>query len=154
LDCKLISYSALPSVQLANITNLPENYFQKYYLYHVASWPELSFVAFDTKGNAIGYVLGKMDETERPKGECPNGHITSLSVMRKYRKLGVALRLVQMTETRMKEIYGAELISLHVRVSNKAALHLYQNSLGFETVNEENEYYADNESAYYMKKVL
>jgi len=98
MDCKLVSFDALPSVQLANITNLPENYFQKYYLYHVASWPELSFVAFDAKGNAIGYVLGKMDETvEEDKEKRPNGHITSLSVMRKYRKLGIALKLVQMT---------------------------------------------------------
>lgn len=98
MDCTLVSFSALPAVQLANITNLPENYFQKYYLYHLASWPELSFVAFNSKGEAIGYVLGKMDDGGDQAGEAPpNGHITSLSVMRKYRKLGAALRLVQMT---------------------------------------------------------
>jgi hypothetical protein len=34
-------------VQLANITNLPENYFCKYYLYHAMSWPQLSYVAVD-----------------------------------------------------------------------------------------------------------
>jgi len=54
----------------------------------------------------------------------------------------------------MKEIYGAEYISLHVRISNKAALHLYEHSLGFEKVKEEHGYYADKESAYYMKKLL
>jgi peptide alpha-N-acetyltransferase len=37
----------IPHVQLANITNLPENYFCKYYLYHAMSWPQLSYVAVD-----------------------------------------------------------------------------------------------------------
>jgi hypothetical protein len=36
-------------VQLANITNLPENYFCKYYLYHAMSWPQLSYVAVDVR---------------------------------------------------------------------------------------------------------
>jgi hypothetical protein len=35
----------LPSIQTCNITNLPENYFLKYYLYHALTWPQLSFVA-------------------------------------------------------------------------------------------------------------
>jgi hypothetical protein len=39
--------SDIPHVQLANITNLPENYFCKYYLYHAMSWPQLSYVAVD-----------------------------------------------------------------------------------------------------------
>ena len=38
----------LPSIQTCNITNLPENYFLKYYLYHALTWPQLSFVAVDT----------------------------------------------------------------------------------------------------------
>lgn len=37
----------IPHVQQANITNLPENYFAKYYLYHVLTWPQLSYVAVD-----------------------------------------------------------------------------------------------------------
>lgn len=39
--------SDIPHVQQANITNLPENYFAKYYLYHVLTWPQLSYVAVD-----------------------------------------------------------------------------------------------------------
>ena len=39
--------SDIPHVQQANITNLPENYFFKYYLYHALSWPQLSYVAVD-----------------------------------------------------------------------------------------------------------
>ena len=31
----------------------------------------------------------------------------------------------------MFQVYGAQYVTLHVRKSNKAALHLYQESLGF-----------------------
>jgi len=34
----------------------------------------------------------------------------------------------------MVESFGAKYVSLHVRVSNRAALHLYKNTLGFEWV--------------------
>lgn len=47
MDIRLLRPSDIPHVQLANITNLPENYFCKYYLYHAMSWPQLSYVAVD-----------------------------------------------------------------------------------------------------------
>lgn len=33
----------------SDITNLPENYFCKYYMYHALSWPQLSYVAVDVR---------------------------------------------------------------------------------------------------------
>lgn len=47
MDIRVLRPSDIPHVQLANITNLPENYFCKYYLYHAMSWPQLSYVAVD-----------------------------------------------------------------------------------------------------------
>jgi hypothetical protein len=47
MDIRLLKPSDIPHVQQANITNLPENYFCKYYLYHALSWPQLSYVAVD-----------------------------------------------------------------------------------------------------------
>jgi ribosomal protein S18 acetylase RimI-like enzyme len=47
MDIRLLRPEDIPHVQLANITNLPENYFCKYYLYHAMSWPQLSYVAVD-----------------------------------------------------------------------------------------------------------
>jgi len=47
MDIRLLRPSDIPHVQMANITNLPENYFCKYYLYHAMSWPQLSYVAVD-----------------------------------------------------------------------------------------------------------
>lgn len=47
-------------IQQANLTCLPENYQMNYYIYHAMSWPQLSYVAADQKGNIVGYVLAKM----------------------------------------------------------------------------------------------
>ena len=43
----------------------------------------------------VGYVLAKMEE--EPADGNPHGHITSLSVMRTHRRLGIAERLMRMS---------------------------------------------------------
>ena len=52
------------------------------------------------------------------------------------------------------ETFGAQYVSLHVRMSNIAALHLYRDTLGFEVEKVESKYYADGEDAYSMKMDL
>ena len=52
----------------------------------------------------------------------------------------------------MQEYFDADFVSLHVRVSNRPALHLYHNNLGFEVRGIEKEYYLDKEDAYKMRK--
>lgn len=54
----------------------------------------------------------------------------------------------------MAESHRAEYVSLHVRVSNNAALRLYRDTLGFEVEKVESKYYADGEDAYAMKMDL
>lgn len=102
MDIRLMTAADIPHVQHANITNLPENYFMKYYLYHALSWPQLSFVAVDVSRpqktpydhpRIVGYVLAKMEE--EPADKIPHGHITSLSVMRTHRRLGIAEKLMR-----------------------------------------------------------
>lgn len=157
MDIRVLHPSDIPNVQLANLTNLPENYFLKYYLYHALSWPQLSHVAIDTSSyltpskppKIVGYVLAKMDE------DIPtNGHITSLSVMRTHRRLGLAEKLMRQATRAMKEYYGGKSVSLHVRCSNEAAIGLYTGRLGFEREKVETAYYADGEDAHCMKLVI
>lgn len=106
MDIRLLRPSDLPLIQHANLENLPENYFLKYYLYHALSWPQLSFVAVDVarpKKNPydypkiVGYVLAKMEE--EPADGVQHGHITSLSVMRTHRRLGIAEKLMRQSRT-------------------------------------------------------
>lgn len=181
MDIRLLHPSDLPHVQSTNITNLPENYFMKYYLYHALSWPQLSYVAVDTSRpkrspydppKIVGYVLAKMEE--EPADGVQHGHITSLSVMRTHRRLGLAEKLMRQSRTyplhphhhqreapshkpserAMVETFGAQYVSLHVRMSNIAALRLYRDTLGFKVENVEAKYYADGEDAYCMKMDL
>jgi hypothetical protein len=54
----------------------------------------------------------------------------------------------------MAETFAAHYVSLHVRMSNVAALHLYRDTLGFTVDKVEAKYYADGEDAYSMKMEL
>jgi N-alpha-acetyltransferase 10/11 len=91
---------------------------------------------------------------EEPTDGVPHGHITSLSVMRTHRRLGLAEKLMRQSQRAMAETFGAHYVSLHVRVSNVAALHLYRDTLGFTNDKIEAKYYADGEDAYSMRMNL
>lgn len=104
MDIRALRPSDIPHVQQTNLTNLPENYFLKYYLYHALSWPTLSYVAVDISRpprtpydppKIVGYVLAKMEE--EPTDGVQHGHITSLSVNRTHRRLGLADKLMRMS---------------------------------------------------------
>ncbi|KAI9003071.1 acyl-CoA N-acyltransferase, partial [Gaertneriomyces semiglobifer] len=153
IDIRPATVQDLLSMQSCNLHNLPENYQMKYYIYHATSWPGLSWVAEDTRtGRVVGYVLAKMEE-DVPT-EPPHGHITSLSVMRTWRRLGLAEKLMSQSQRQMRNLYSAEYCSLHVRKSNRAALALYRDTLKFDVHEIEKGYYADGEDAYAMRKVL
>ncbi|KAM0432356.1 hypothetical protein ACHAPT_004898 [Fusarium lateritium] len=158
MDIRVLTSADLPLIQHANLENLPENYFLKYYLYHALSWPQLSYVAVDVsrpKKNPyeypkiVGYVLAKMEE--EPTDGVQHGHITSLSVMRTHRRLGIAEKLMRQSQLAMVETFQAKYVSLHVRVSNAAARHLYEDTLGFKNEKTESKYYADGEDAFCMR---
>jgi ribosomal protein S18 acetylase RimI-like enzyme len=137
------------AMQEANLFCLPENYQMKYYLYHILSWPQLSYVAEDHKGRIVGYVLAKKDEDD------PGiGHITSVAVLRSHRKMGLASKMMVQSMNAMVEVFDCTQVSLHVRKSNRAALHLYEETLGFKLEEIESKYYADQEDAFAMKKEL
>ena len=141
----------LLKMQQTNLLCLPENYQFKYYIYHYLSWPSLLHVAEDHNGKIVGYVLAKLEDEDIKPGEV-QGHITSISVLRTYRRLGVASKLMNHAINMMQEYFDADFVSLHVRVSNRPALHLYHNNLGFDVRGIEKGYYADKEDAYKMRK--
>eukprot|EP00606_Chrysophyceae_sp_TOSAG23-5_P001037 GSChrysophyteH2.ASY1.ANO1.1071.1 assembled CDS len=126
------------SMQNSNLWCLPENYQLKYFLYHELSWPQLLHVAENHKGQIVGYVLAKMEEDAVPA----HGHITSLAVLRTHRKQDIATKLMQQAHIRMKEAFASTYCSLHVRYTNRAAYHLYSQTLGYTISDVEKGYYA------------
>ena len=145
----------LLGIQDCNVSCLPENYTFKYYYYHYLNWPDLIFIAEDTQKNKIvGYVIGKIDEEGDSTLKQKKGHITSLSVLRDYRRFGIAGRLMEAIHRAMFGVFRLTLVTLHVRESNDAALGLYKDRLKYEVVKIDENYYADDENAYFMKKIL
>jgi hypothetical protein len=59
-----------------------------------------------------------------------------------------------MLERSMEESFDSQYVSLHVRKSNTAAIHLYRQTLGFKVHDVEEKYYADDEDALDMRKIL
>lgn len=68
---------------------------------------------------------------EEEPSDVPHGHITSLSVMRTYRRLGLAEKLMTQSSKQMTEVFNAHYVSLHVRKTNRAAIGLYRDTLKF-----------------------
>ncbi|KAI0050199.1 acyl-CoA N-acyltransferase [Auriscalpium vulgare] len=143
----------LMGMQACNLQNLPENYHLQIYLYHILTWPSLSYVAVDDKGRVVGYALAKMDE-DLAEGDEPHGHLTSISVLRSYRRLGLAKKLMLQSQQAMSSVHKAAYVALHVRKSNRAALSLYRDTLGFHVEEIVKGYYADGEDAYSMRLAL
>jgi len=154
MNIRPVRVDDLMGMQACNLQNLPENYTMKYYLYHALTWPSLSYVAEDHKGRVCGYILAKIEpeyrEEELGSEEEPHGHVTSISVLRSYRRLGLAKKLMILSQEAMASVYRASYVSLHVRKSNRAAMGLYRDTLGFTMKNVEKRYYADGEDAYAM----
>ncbi|KNZ79777.1 N-terminal acetyltransferase A complex catalytic subunit ard1, partial [Termitomyces sp. J132] len=151
-----IQVDDMMGMQAANLQNLPENYVMKFWIYHAMTWPQISYVAEDHKGRIVGYVLAKIEERNENENEPQpvHGHVNSISVLRSYRRLGLAKKLMILSQQAMKEIYKAEYVSLHVRKSNKAAIGLYRDTLGFEVAKVEKKYYGDGEDALSMRLEL
>ena len=132
MDIRVLTPADIPHVQSTNITNLPENYFLKYYLYHALSWPQLSYVAVDVSRpkrtpydppKIVGYVLAKMEE--EPVNGIQHGHITSLSVMRTHRRLGLAEKL--MRQSRMYQFFPRIRVPSRGPSSDDGSIKLTQN---------------------------
>ncbi|KAH7871130.1 acyl-CoA N-acyltransferase [Lentinula edodes] len=151
MNIRLARAEDVVDMQQANLVNLPENYHIRLWIYHIVTWPQLSYVAEDRKGRIVGYVLAKIDEESEDKSADVHGHINSISVMRSYRRLGLAKKLMLLSQEAMASVYKAKYVSLHVRETNQAAIGLYRDTLGFEVANTEKGYYADGENAYMMR---
>lgn len=154
-------------MQNCNLHNLPENYTMRY-----CTWcnshrllPRLVVApAVVRRGRREGEDCGvhpRQDvrgathtRDEDPADGIPNGHVTSISVLRSHRRLGLANKLMTLSQTAMRDTFNAQYVSLHVRETNRAAISLYHETLGFQIHGVEHKYYADGENALAMRLQL
>ena len=140
----------LDAVVSINRKALPENYPSDFFLYCFKACPDGFLLAETNEGNVVGYIMIRVEMAKSNFGFrlTKKGHIISIAVLDEYRRQGIATHLIEsmmvvLSERGIKEFY------LEVRVSNIAAINLYEN-LGYEQVKLQKRYYQDGESAYRM----
>lgn len=100
-----------------------------------------TFLVAEEGGTIVGYAIGLVRKWNE-------AHVVSIAVHPKHRRKGVATALMRELLKRFSE-KGAKAVRLEVRVSNEAAIKLYE-KLGFKKVGVIKRYYADGEDAYLM----
>ncbi|MDY6779251.1 MAG: ribosomal protein S18-alanine N-acetyltransferase [Halobacteria archaeon] len=104
-----------------------------------------SLLVSENSAELEGYVLVAPSDAETSR-------VVSLGVRSEYRRQGIATSLLRRSVERAWE-KGTEKIELEVRVSNSAAMNLYD-KMGFSRVGRKPGYYDDGEDAYLMEKKL
>mmetsp|Transcript_1170 Transcript_1170/g.1685 ORF Transcript_1170/g.1685 Transcript_1170/m.1685 type:complete len:345 (-) Transcript_1170:133-1167(-) len=183
INLRVARRTDVPYISSVNVATLPENYNHQFYLNHLHNWPDLAIVAEhvqddDEDGKAslrfkspfgghdpnkqskiVAYVLGKVDAVSGgPNGDQGDdykaGHVTSLAVDGDYRRHRIASELMKQLHYHMATYYRASHVSLHVRMSNRAATRLYCENMGYEVADIIRGYYQDGEDAFLMKKYI
>lgn len=146
--------SDLREVVNINLSCLPENYSNYFYMDLYKRFPE-TFLVAEADEILVGYVmcrietgLSVLDRLRLVK----KGHVVSIAVLEEYRKHGIGERLLQRAMKGMN-LYGARECYLEVRISNIPAINLYRKK-GFDIVKTITHYYIDGESAYLMARRL
>ena len=96
--------------------------------------PQAHYLVIEFSGKVCGYAgyWKILDE----------GHITNVAVHSDFRRLGYGRRLISALMNHAKEL-GVNSMTLEVRVSNIAAISLYE-SFGFRVEGRRKRYYSDN----------
>lgn len=100
------------------------------------------FYSAQTEKDIVGYMgISKI---------CDEGYVTNIAVLPEYRRKGIAKKLIEYVIDFFKN--DLRFISLEVRVSNSAAISLY-NKLGFKQVGLRKQFYTNpKEDAYILTK--
>jgi ribosomal-protein-alanine N-acetyltransferase len=140
----------LDTVITINRLCLPENYPEGFFRTIYAEFPS-GFIVAEVNGSIIGYTMSRIESGlslfsifHRAK----KGHTISIAVLPEFRRRRIATQLIEASVEAMKA-FGAEELYLEVRVSNDAAVKLYE-SLNFKIVKELRHYYRDMEGAHLM----
>ncbi len=149
------SIDDLESIIAINRISLPENYPVGYFIQLIKDWKESSVVAVSDK-KIIGYIITRIEKFPLSQlflKKYPKGHIISVAVLPEYRRQGVGKGMMDFVLNRLLLMENIKEVTLEVRESNVAAIHLYKN-LSFFVAKTLERYYNDGESALVMVKEL
>uniref|UniRef100_A0A7S4NNC0 N-acetyltransferase domain-containing protein n=1 Tax=Paramoeba aestuarina TaxID=180227 RepID=A0A7S4NNC0_9EUKA len=132
-----------------NLDPLTETYNMSFYMKYLAKSPEYFFVAEDSAGKSMGYIMGKAEG----KGEEWHGHVTAITVAPTARRIGLANRMMALLETVSEVYHNNYFVDLFVRVSNDVAISMYK-CFGYSVYRRVLGYYSGEEDAFDMRKAL
>jgi ribosomal-protein-alanine acetyltransferase len=109
---------------------------------------DFNTIALDAKSGTdiAGFIIAQIEFENQE-----HGHIITLNIAPKYRRKGVATKLVAETEYSLKQ-RGIQECRLEVREDNHAAIKLYH-KLGYQTISKLERYYG-KKHGFYLKKSL
>ncbi len=140
----------LEAVIEVNEKELPEDYPYFFYKSILDNYPEAFLVACNNDEKVIGYTMWRVEKAPANHSLkfVNKGHLVSIAVFKKYKRLGVASALLANSLKNLKKYKIHEFV-LEVRVSNYTAINLYK-KFNFATHSIKEKYYRDGENAYYM----
>lgn len=133
-----------------NLDTLPENYPEYFFRQIQERYPEAFYVA-ETEGKVVGYIMCRMEGGISNFGLkwVRRGHIVSVAVLQEYRRQRIASELITHSMKALETVYGAKEIILEVRITNHAAIKLYD-KLSFKRIRTLKTYYRNGENAQLM----
>jgi ribosomal-protein-alanine N-acetyltransferase len=140
----------LDEVKNINRVCLPENYPGFFFTEIYDKFPDGFNVAVTTDGEIAGYEMTRIERglSNFGFGLCKKGHIISIAVLPRFRRLGIAQALMEVANDALR-LRNVKEVFLEVRESNQAAINLYQ-KLGYVPYKVNKNYYSDGEAALIM----
>jgi len=145
----------LERVMQINAACLPENYSSYFYRDLYQRYPQ-SFRVAEVENTVQGYIMCRIERGWSKMGKLTPTrlcHIVSIAVMENYRRRGIGRELIVQAMRKGREVYDTSEGYLEVRISNDAAIGLYD-VLGFKKVKRNYGYYMDGEDAWVMAASL
>ena len=152
---KAFDLNDLERVMHINSVCLPENYSSYFYRDLHQRYPETFRVA-ESDGTVQGYIMCRIERGWSKIGKLTPArlcHVVSIAVMENYRRRGMGRELILQAMRKGRDVYSASEGYLEVRISNEAAIGLYD-VLGFKKVKRNYGYYMDGEDAWVMAAAL
>ena len=140
----------IPEIMRINLDTLPENYPEYFFRQILERYPEAFYVA-ETEGKVVGYIMCRMEGGISNFGLrwVRRGHIVSVAVLQEYRRQKLASELITNSMKSLETVYAAKEVILEVRVTNRAAVKLYD-KLGYKRIRTLRTYYRNGEDAQLM----
>lgn len=132
-----------------NLDKLTETYNLNFYFQYMLRWPEFQQTVSAPDNTLMAYVIGKTEG----EGTDWHGHVSAVTVAPQFRRLGLASKLMDFTETLSQDTYSCYFVDLFVRKTNTLAISMYKR-MGYIVYRTILNYYGGNEDAYDMRKPL